>query len=83
MLRASFPPVKCAKGHFHAYTDDECPMCHDATDRADEKLFCKSCKMVRPSILETFPTKMTVHESKFCFWCGESLAVIEKPLFAY
>ncbi len=71
MLKASFPPIKCANGHFHSSTDDECPMCHIPIEKPtiDTDEFCK-CGMTRPSIIETFPTKMKVYPSKVCYWCG-------------
>ena len=85
MMKASFPPIKCTNGHFHAATDDECPMCHAPTTRPgiDTDEFCK-CGMVRPQVIETTLTKMIVHPSKVCYWCGNVFAV--KPteeLFNY
>ncbi len=85
MLKASFPPIKCTNGHFHAANDDECPMCHTITPRPgkDTDEYCK-CGMVRPQVIETTLTKMIVHPSKVCYWCGNVFAV--KPteeLFNY
>ena len=72
MLRATFPNVKCVNGHSHAYGEDECPKCHQATakPKLTNQQFCE-CGMVRPAIVQMEESRMVVHDSKFCFWCGK------------
>ena len=84
MLKAIFPPIKCINGHVHAYTDSECPQCHESARVSDEDSFCQKCSMIRPTIIETTTTKTTTYESSFCFWCGAFMSKLrEEPMVNY
>ena len=84
MLKAIFPPVRCINGHVHAYTDHECPMCHEPPNLNDEEAFCQKCRMIRPTIIDVTETRTKTFESKFCFWCGEFMSKLrEEAMFNY
>lgn len=85
MLRATFPPIKCKNGHIHAYTDAECPQCHEPVEipKITNQQFCE-CGMIRPAIVQMEESRMVVHDSKFCFWCGKYFEETTKDkLFFY
>lgn len=87
MLKASFPNIRCINGHPHPYGESECPKCHQLTDlpKLSNETFCQ-CGMIRPEIIESRETRMIVHHSHFCFWCGKFFdepPYVEEPLFSY
>jgi len=87
MLRADFPNIKCRNGHTYPYGEAECQKCHQTAElpKMTTEDFCE-CGMVRPFVKEIVEGNMSVHNSRFCLWCGkyfEEQPTIQEPAFSY